>query len=179
MEPKNQHVDAANAQQPEAWHALDADATITHFDTPPDSGLSSQEAAKRIEFYGPNQLDEAPPTTIWQMLWEQFNNFVVILLIVAAVISALLGDYVDQIHADACPHRAARRSEPSWPVSFRGPRLVRACGVCCNCACGGDQWRAPLPENLPRHGGFFPGQLGAGYSRRPSVPRASSESPYR
>ncbi|MBK5107011.1 MAG: cation-translocating P-type ATPase, partial [Anaerolineales bacterium] len=44
---------------------------------------------------GPNELDEAPPTSFWEMLWEQFNNFVVILLIVAAVISALLGDYIE------------------------------------------------------------------------------------
>ncbi|MGW8227162.1 MAG: cation-translocating P-type ATPase, partial [Anaerolineales bacterium] len=33
--------------------------------------------------------------SFWQMLGEQFNNFVVILLIVAAVISALLGDYIE------------------------------------------------------------------------------------
>lgn len=53
------------------------------------------EAARRLEKFGPNELKEAPPTTFWQMLWEQFNNFVVILLIVAAVISALLGDYFE------------------------------------------------------------------------------------
>jgi len=79
----------------EAWHALDADDTLNQFSTPADAGLSSSEATKRLQTYGPNQLAEAPPTTIWQMLWEQFNNFVVILLIVAAVISALLGDYVE------------------------------------------------------------------------------------
>lgn len=53
------------------------------------------EAARRLEEFGHNELKEAPPTTFWQMLWEQFNNFVVILLIVAAVISALLGDYFE------------------------------------------------------------------------------------
>ncbi|MFC2055695.1 cation-translocating P-type ATPase, partial [Chloroflexota bacterium] len=58
-------------------------------------GLSSQEVEVRLEQFGPNQLAEAPPTTFWQMLWEQFNNFVVMLLIVAAVISALLGDFIE------------------------------------------------------------------------------------
>jgi Ca2+-transporting ATPase len=82
-------------QKPEAWHAFEAEDTLSQFATPADSGLSSAEAAKRLSTYGPNQLDEAPPTTIWQMLWDQFNNFVVILLIVAAIISALLGDYVE------------------------------------------------------------------------------------
>ena len=95
METQDHQTDEVDPQQSEDWHALGTDETIAQFDTPPDSGLSSQEAAKRIERYGPNQLAEAPPTTIWQMLWEQFNNFVVILLIIAAVISALLGDYVE------------------------------------------------------------------------------------
>lgn len=78
-----------------AWHALDANDTLNQFAAPADQGLSTAEAAKRIGIYGPNQLTEAPPTTIWHMLWEQFNNFVVILLIVAAIISALLGDYIE------------------------------------------------------------------------------------
>ncbi len=95
METKDPKTDKADPERSEAWHALDADDTIAQFDTPADSGLSSQEAEKRIDVYGPNQLAEGPPTTIWQMLWEQFNNFVVILLIIAAVISALLGDYVE------------------------------------------------------------------------------------
>ena len=80
---------------PEAWHALGAEETLNKFATPADTGLSPEEAAKRLAIYGPNQLAEAPPTTIWQLLWEQFNNFIVILLIVAALISALLGDYIE------------------------------------------------------------------------------------
>ncbi len=95
METQDPQIDGPDLKQPDVWHTQEADETLAQFDTPVDTGLSSQEAAKRIEQYGPNQLAEAPPTTIWQMLWEQFNNFVVILLIVAAVISALLGDYVE------------------------------------------------------------------------------------
>ncbi|HSB00357.1 MAG TPA: cation-translocating P-type ATPase, partial [Anaerolineales bacterium] len=56
---------------------------------------TSAEAKRRLEHYGPNQLKEAPRTTFLQMLWEQLNNFVVILLIVASVISGLLGDFVE------------------------------------------------------------------------------------
>jgi Ca2+-transporting ATPase len=77
------------------WHALTSEQTIKQLATPPDTGLSSVEAASRLESYGPNQLTEAPGTTFWQMLIDQFNNFVVIMLIVAAGISALLGDYVE------------------------------------------------------------------------------------
>ena len=76
----------------ENWHALSADQILKQLATPSESGLTSEEAAKRLEAYGLNQLTEAPGVTFWQMLIDQFNNFVVILLIVAAIISALLGD---------------------------------------------------------------------------------------
>ncbi len=60
-----------------------------------DEGLSSEEVEKRLQQYGPNQLKEAPRPGFLTLLWAQLNNFVVILLIVASVISALLGDYVE------------------------------------------------------------------------------------
>jgi Ca2+-transporting ATPase len=58
-------------------------------------GLTSEEAEKRLSEYGHNQLQEAPRPTFWQMLWAQLNNFVVIMLIAASIISAVLGDYVE------------------------------------------------------------------------------------
>ncbi len=76
-------------------HILSPDEVLEQLATPVESGLSSEEAARRLQVYGPNELTEAPRTTIWQTLWGQFNNFVVILLIAAALISALLGDWVE------------------------------------------------------------------------------------
>jgi Ca2+-transporting ATPase len=79
----------------DSWHAVEPEEVLARLATYAESGLSSSEAEKRLAQYGPNELDEASPTSFWQMLGEQFNNFVVILLIVAAVISALLGDYIE------------------------------------------------------------------------------------
>ena len=76
------------------WHALETTEVLNYLQVQ-DDGLTSEEAKSRLAHYGPNQLREAPRTTFLQMLWEQLNNFVVILLIVASVISALLGDYVE------------------------------------------------------------------------------------
>ncbi|GAF93682.1 unnamed protein product, partial [marine sediment metagenome] len=45
--------------------------------------------------YGPNELVEPPRATLWRMILEQFNNFIVIVLIVASIVSALLGDYIE------------------------------------------------------------------------------------
>jgi P-type Ca2+ transporter type 2C len=76
------------------WHTLKPEQVLRHFEVK-ESGLTTEEARKRLVHYGPNQLQEAPRPSFLEMLWEQLNNFVVILLIVASVISALLGDYVE------------------------------------------------------------------------------------
>ncbi|MCE9647163.1 MAG: cation-translocating P-type ATPase [Chloroflexi bacterium] len=76
------------------WHALHAEAVLKHLEVQRD-GLSSEEVERRLQNYGPNQLKEAPRPGFMALLWAQLNNFVVILLIVASVISALLGDYVE------------------------------------------------------------------------------------
>ena len=76
------------------WHALKPEEVLSHLKVE-GNGLTTAEAQKRLEYYGPNQLKEAPRPGFLQMLWEQLNNFVVILLIVASLISALLGEYVD------------------------------------------------------------------------------------
>ena len=78
-----------------AWHALHTDEVLRRLEAFADKGLSSEEAARRLEQSGSNTLKEAPQATFWQMLAEQFKSFVVVLLIVAAVISALLGDYIE------------------------------------------------------------------------------------
>ncbi len=78
-----------------AWHALHAEEVLRQLEAFADKGLSSDEVERRFAQIGPNALKEAPQVTFWQMLAEQFKSFVVILLIVAAVISALLGDYVE------------------------------------------------------------------------------------
>jgi Ca2+-transporting ATPase len=77
------------------WHTLTVEQTLEKCATSPKIGLSAEEVSERLAKFGPNQLDEAPPITFWQMLLEQFNDFVVILLLVAAVISAVLGDWIE------------------------------------------------------------------------------------
>ncbi|MBM3125547.1 MAG: ATPase, partial [Chloroflexi bacterium] len=76
------------------WHALEAGEVLRHLEVHA-KGLSTAEAERRLALYGSNQLREAPRPGFLAMLWDQLNNFVVILLIVASVISALLGDYIE------------------------------------------------------------------------------------
>jgi Ca2+-transporting ATPase len=75
-----------------SWHALGPEETLKYWATQLESGLPEVEAKRRQDIYGRNQLEEARRASFWKMLWDQFNNFIVILLIVAALISGLLGD---------------------------------------------------------------------------------------
>jgi len=77
------------------WHALSAEEVLSSLGTQIEQGLTTEEAEKRQAQYGLNQLVEAPRTTFLKMVIDQLNNFVIILLIVAAVVSALLGEWID------------------------------------------------------------------------------------
>ena len=54
------------------WHALDAQEVLNHLKVR-GNGLTSEEAKKRLEHYGPNQLNEASRPSFLQMLREQLN----------------------------------------------------------------------------------------------------------
>src|SRR5512138_2843374 len=77
------------------WHTLTAEETLQHLESGAQTGLTSAEATLRQQKYGLNQLVEAPRPTFLKMVLDQLNNFVVILLIVASVVSALLGDWIE------------------------------------------------------------------------------------
>ncbi|MAT44145.1 MAG: ATPase [Anaerolineaceae bacterium] len=77
------------------WHALSTQETLESLQTHLEHGLTDQEVEQRLKKYGPNQLEEKEGTTFIQMVISQLNNFVVILLIVAAIVSAILGEWID------------------------------------------------------------------------------------
>ncbi len=57
--------------------------------TDPETGLSSQEAARRLAEYGPNELQGTPPTPRWKLFVAQFNSPLIYLLLGAIVISTI------------------------------------------------------------------------------------------
>ena len=60
-------------------------------------GLSNEEATRRLEERGTNELEDRGTRSPWAILWEQFTSIMIVILIVAALVSALLGDYEDAI----------------------------------------------------------------------------------
>ncbi|MGY0071598.1 cation-translocating P-type ATPase [Streptomyces sp. QTS137] len=75
---------------PPPWHALPAADATGRLDVDPGAGLSSDEAARRLAEHGPNQLDEAPREPRWRAFLRQFQDLLIIILLVAAVVSLLV-----------------------------------------------------------------------------------------
>ncbi|MGI6258566.1 MAG: cation-translocating P-type ATPase [Anaerolineaceae bacterium] len=78
-----------------SWHAINPEEVLDTLNVSIESGLSDEEARQRLQRYGRNELAEKPGKSFWQKLWEQINSFVIWLLIGAAIISAVLGDWVE------------------------------------------------------------------------------------
>lgn len=79
------------------YYKRDISSILAQLQTSFEYGLSQKEASRRLAQYGANELIERARKSPWRILWEQFSATMVIILIVAAVISALLGDTKDTI----------------------------------------------------------------------------------
>ncbi len=79
------------------WYQLPADEVLQKLESDPENGLTSAEAARRLEQFGPNELVEKGSKSPWLILWDQMKEPMVIVLIVAAVVSLLLHEYEDAI----------------------------------------------------------------------------------
>jgi Ca2+-transporting ATPase len=77
------------------WHQQNAETVLQHLDTDASYGLSEREVSHRLSKWGVNELVEHPPKAPWQIFWEQLTATTVLVLIAAAFVSALLGDYRD------------------------------------------------------------------------------------
>ena len=78
-------------------HAKPVEDLVSGFQTHLERGLTRQEAEARLGKFGPNELTERPRPGFLALLWDQFNNYLVIILIIAALVSLALGEYVDSI----------------------------------------------------------------------------------
>jgi Ca2+-transporting ATPase len=79
------------------FYRLDTDASLAELKTDPKTGLSPDEAARRLEEYGQNKLPSGQRVNLLELIISQFKNIMVIILLVAAVISLLVGDVKDVI----------------------------------------------------------------------------------
>lgn len=85
------------------WHTMDINEVLHKLKTNPEMGLNEKEVEKRREIYGKNKIEEGKKESIFIKFLKQFNDFMIIILLLAAVISAGVSyaqnsnDYVDSI----------------------------------------------------------------------------------
>lgn len=77
------------------WFHWEAKALLKKLESSLETGLTAVAAEQRLAEYGPNELTEQEITSPWRILWEQLTAVMVIILIVAAIISAFIGDFKD------------------------------------------------------------------------------------
>lgn len=81
----------------EAWHTLSADAVTQHLASDAENGLGGQEAARRLDRYGPNAIVEAKRRSVIAMFLGQFRDFAILILVSVALLSLALGDVEDTL----------------------------------------------------------------------------------
>lgn len=72
------------------WHAIKKEDVLRRLETG-KKGLSSEEARKRLEKYGPNKMEIEEKASILRIFAEQFHSPLIILLIAAALVSYVIG----------------------------------------------------------------------------------------
>jgi len=81
---------ARGETEADGWHARTAAETLDALDSD-DDGLSSEEAARRREAYGPNRIREGETTSPVRLLLSQFQDVLIYVLVLAALLSLAIG----------------------------------------------------------------------------------------
>ena len=85
------------------WHTLNQNIVLHNLNTDEKTGLTNEEVEKRKLKYGINKLQDKPKESLFIKFIKQFNDFMIIILIIASVLSAVISymqgenDYIDSI----------------------------------------------------------------------------------
>ncbi|MHA3772424.1 cation-translocating P-type ATPase [Verrucomicrobiota bacterium sgz303538] len=80
----------------EPWHCQEPEEALSRVSAS-HSGLDETEVARRQTEHGPNELKQAERTTPWKLLLAQFKSLIIWILIVAGVVSGILGEVADAV----------------------------------------------------------------------------------
>lgn len=85
------------------WHTLSKEEALSRFRVNKSTGLSENEVTKRQEVYGKNELKSKPKEKLIIKFLKQFNDYMIIILIIASIVSAGISfwqggnDYIDSV----------------------------------------------------------------------------------
>ena len=78
------------------YYSLPFQDVLEKFTTDPEKGLSKKEVLKRQTQYGSNEIsDNKPKCLIFSIIWHQFNNLLVLVLLIAAIFTFFLDHKID------------------------------------------------------------------------------------
>lgn len=77
------------------WFQRNKQELISKLNTDLEKGLTDDEVAKRLEKYGPNELKEEAKQSMLSKIIAQFNDFLILILIGASIVSFIVGEKVD------------------------------------------------------------------------------------
>lgn len=96
-------VKEGKAKDAPTYHTFDSVEVLKILDSNEKSGLSNFEANKRLNEYGPNELAKKEKESIWEKIKEQFEDLLVRLLLLAAVISFVVAQFEKTQEEHAVP----------------------------------------------------------------------------
>ncbi|MEQ8803203.1 MAG: HAD-IC family P-type ATPase, partial [Haliea sp.] len=79
------------------WHTLSTAELEQLLQVDASVGLQPQDAAERLARHGPNQLAESRFHPLWRIVLEQFQDFMILVLLAAALVAGFVGDLVDTV----------------------------------------------------------------------------------
>ncbi len=75
------------------WYALTVDEVAKQLDVDPARGLTAAEAKRRLAKYGPNAMAAAKEEPVWKQFFKHYRDYMQIVLVVAAIVSLLIGEW--------------------------------------------------------------------------------------
>ena len=94
---KDAATESVRAQADASWHTLTISAVQERLGADRDGGLTPEEAAQRAARFGRNEIQERAGRSALRMLLDQFTDFMILVLLAAAVVSGAIGDVKDTL----------------------------------------------------------------------------------
>jgi Ca2+-transporting ATPase len=74
------------------WHAIDIDETLKNLGVDASDGLDRREAEQRLSRYGPNELEAETGPSVFGIIFGQFKDVLIVILLIGTGLSALVGE---------------------------------------------------------------------------------------
>ena len=97
QDPKTKSETSTASPTTTAWHTHSVAEVTQRLEVDPHIGLNAREARRRARRYGPNIIPEHRQRSLTRIFIDQFTDFMILVLIGAAIVSGILGERLDAL----------------------------------------------------------------------------------